>query len=112
MSDEIYKEKYSSTAPPEAHHVTPLSTYFAIFAALMVLTVLTTWIATIDLGVLNTPVALAIAISKATLVVLYFMHVRHSPKLTTVIILASVLWLGVLFALTLADYLSRAWTTM
>lgn len=105
-------ERYSSSAPAEAHHVTPLSTYFAIFAALMVLTALTTWIATIDLGVLNTPVALAIAVSKATLVVLYFMHVRHSPKLTTVIIIASMLWLGVLFALTLADFLTRGWSPM
>jgi caa(3)-type oxidase, subunit IV len=103
---------YQHTSEHAAHHVTPLSTYYAIFAALIVLTALTTGIAFIDLGPLNTPVALAIAIAKATLVVLYFMHVRHSPKLTMVIIIASILWLGVLFALTLADYLSRPWSTM
>ena len=102
------------TAPPEhehapMHHVTPLWIYFAIFFALMFFTVVTVWISTINLGMMNTPVALAIAVIKATLVILFFMHVIHSTRLTWVVILASFLWVATLFVLTFADYLTRAW---
>jgi cytochrome c oxidase subunit IV len=86
-----------------------LSIYFAVFAALMVFTALTVWAAFQHLGIWNTPVALAIAITKATLVVLFFMHVRYAPKLTTLVILTSVLFLLILFVVTLTDYLSRGW---
>jgi cytochrome c oxidase subunit 4 len=58
---------------------------------------------------MNTPVALAIAVTKATLVILFFMHVIHSTRLTWVVILASFLWLATMFVLTFADYLTRAW---
>ena len=64
---------------------------------------------TVDMGWANTPVALAIAATKASLVILYFMHAAHSSRLTWVVILGSFLWLGVLFVLTFADYLTRAW---
>ncbi|HEX9983572.1 MAG TPA: cytochrome C oxidase subunit IV family protein [Thermoanaerobaculia bacterium] len=93
-----------------AHHVTALPIYFGIFIALMVLTVLTVYASRVDLGWLNTPIAMAIAIIKCALVILWFMHVIHSPKLTWVVVIASFLWLAVLFALTFADYLTRGWS--
>jgi cytochrome c oxidase subunit 4 len=102
------------TAPPEhehapTHHVTSLWVYFGVFFALMFFTLVTVWISTVNLGVMNTPVALAIAVVKASLVILFFMHVIHSTRLTWVVILASFLWVAVLFVLTFADYLTRAW---
>lgn len=102
------------TTPPQhehapTHHVTPLWIYFSVFFALMFFTIVTVWISTINLGVMNTPVALAIAVTKATLVILFFMHVIHSTRLTWVVILGSFLWLATLFVLTFADYLTRAW---
>jgi cytochrome c oxidase subunit 4 len=90
-------------------HVTGLGVYFAVFAALAAGTILTYFASTVDLGWANTPIALLIATIKATLVVLFFMHVIHSTRLTWVVVVASVLWLGVLFVLTFADYLTRAW---
>ncbi len=63
-------------------HISPKSTYYAIFGALMVLTAVTVGVAFINLGALNFPVAIAIAITKATLVILFFMHVKYSSQLT------------------------------
>jgi cytochrome c oxidase subunit 4 len=94
------------------HHITPRKVYYAIFGSLLALTAITVWIAFIDLGVFNTPVALGIAGLKASLVILYFMHVRFSTRLTWVVIAASILWLAVLFVLTLADYISRGWSLL
>lgn len=88
-------------------HIVPLSTYYAIFAALIVGTVITVWVAFIDLGALNTVVAMAIACTKATLVVLYFMHVKYSSKLTWAVVSGSVFWLLIMLALTFNDYLTR-----
>lgn len=102
-------EQHHLQHAPE-HHVTPLWIYFAVFAGLIFFTLLTVGAAKIDLGDLNTPVALVIATCKAVLVILFFMHVISSPKLTWVVIIGSLIWLGVLFSLTLADYLSRGWT--
>jgi cytochrome c oxidase subunit 4 len=90
-------------------HVTPISTYLLIFLALAVGTVLTVAASRFDLGDWNTPIALVIATIKAVLVILFFMHVIHSTRLTWVVIIASFLWLAVLFVLTFADYLTRAW---
>jgi cytochrome c oxidase subunit 4 len=91
------------------HHVTPLWQYFAVFAGLILLTLLTVAAARVNMGVMNTPVALLIATVKSVLVVLFFMHVIHSTRLTWVVILAAFLWLGVMFLLTFTDYLTRAW---
>lgn len=91
------------------HHITPRRTYFIIFFTLMILTAITVWVAFIDLGPLSTPIALAIAMIKASLVLLYFMHLRHSTRVTWVVLVAAFLWLGVLFVLTFSDYLSRRW---
>ena len=93
-----------------AHHQSPLSVYFMVFGALMILTVLTVWVSRIDLGAMNTAVAMTIAIAKATVVILWFMHVIHSPKMTWIVVVSSFLWLGVLFALTFSDYLTRHWS--
>lgn len=90
-------------------HITPLSTYFLVFGALAIGTILT-WLASrYDMGMWNTPIALIIATTKACLVILFFMHVIHSTRLTWVVVIGSFLWLGVLFVLTFADYLTRYW---
>ena len=97
---------YESDKDPK-HHVTGLTTYFVIFGALMVLTVITVVISQFDFGFLNTAIALAVAALKASLVILYFMHVRHATRLTWVVVIGSFVWLGVLFVLTYSDYFSR-----
>ena len=104
--------------PISEHAITP-RTYLVVFAALMILTLLTVEAATFDLGEpeiafglrlpLNTLVALGIACVKATLVILYFMHVRYSPRLTWLVIVASLLFLAILIGITASDYVSRGW---
>jgi cytochrome c oxidase subunit IV len=94
-----------------ADHVVPRRTYYVIYALLVVCTYLTWQVAYFDLGVLNTVAALAIAVFKATLVVLFFMHLRYGPRLTWAVVLGAVFWFGILMALTLGDYLTRGWRT-
>src|SRR5262249_14750556 len=91
-------------------HVAPVRLYLTIFAALMVLTSVTIGVAFINLGPFNFPVALGIAITKATLVILYFMHVKESSRLTKLIIGTGFFFLIILFSLTLTDYISRGWS--
>jgi cytochrome c oxidase subunit 4 len=91
----------------EPGHVLPLRVYLAVFLALLAGTVLTTWVATLDLGRLSDAAALSIAGTKAALVVLYFMHVRHAPRLVWVFSLAGFVWLVLFFVLILADYETR-----
>jgi cytochrome c oxidase subunit IV len=88
-------------------HVAPKSMYYLVFGALIVGTAITVGAAFIDLGALNNFVMLAIAITKATLVVLYFMHVRWSTRLTWVVVASGFFWLLILFGLTMQDYLTR-----
>jgi cytochrome c oxidase subunit 4 len=95
--------------PDPKHHVVGKGTYYFIFGSLMVLTGVTTGVAYIDLGLLNTPVAMAIATLKMTLVILYFMHLRYSTRLTWAVALSAFFFLIVLFALTFTDYFSRGW---
>src|SRR5947207_15000395 len=90
-------------------HVTSIGVYLAVFAALAVGTMLTWYASTVDLGWANTPIALIIATIKAVLVILFFMHVIHSSRLTWVVVIGAFLWLGVLFVLIFADYLTRTW---
>ena len=92
-------------------HVSPKSTYYAIFGALMVLTAVTVGVAFVNLGALNFPVAIGIAITKATLVVLFFMHVKYSSRLTKMVVGMAFFFLGCLLFLTLTDYMSRGWHT-
>ena len=93
-----------------AHHQAPLTAYFVVFATLMVLTILTVAVSRVDLGAaMNTLVAMSIAVVKAVVVILWFMHVIHSPRMTWIVVISSFLWLGMLFVLTFSDYLTRAW---
>jgi cytochrome c oxidase subunit IV len=92
-------------------HVIPAKIYYVIWAILMVLTATTVFAATIELGVFNIVLALLIATIKGTLVVLFFMHLRYSTKLTMVTVIASIFWLFILFSLTMTDYITRAWST-
>ena len=91
------------------HHIVPKSTYYLIFLALLVGTGLTWWVATIDLGAMNNVIMLTIALTKATLVVLFFMHVKYGSKLTWMVVLAGLFWLGIMLAMTMNDYFTRAW---
>ncbi len=94
-----------------SEHIVSRKVYFAIFGALMVGTALTVFAAFVDLDKVfhgaNTVVALTIAVFKATLVVLYFMHVRYSSRLTWVIVAAGFFWLGIMFVFTISDYMTR-----
>ena len=90
-------------------HVAPKSMYYAVFAALIFGTALTVAVAFIDLGALNNVLMLGIAITKAALVVLFFMHVRWGTRLTWVVAASGFFWLLILFGLTMSDYLSRGW---
>jgi cytochrome c oxidase subunit 4 len=94
-----------------SNHIVPRRTYYVIFLVLMICTAITVAVAYFDLGPLNTIVALTIAVFKATLVVLFFMHVKYSTRLTWAVVVGSVFWLGILLALTLGDYLTRSWRT-
>jgi cytochrome c oxidase subunit 4 len=90
-------------------HVVSWKVYLAVFLALVVLTVITVEVTGHDFGPLNLVVALAVAITKATLVVLYFMHARYSERMTRVVIASSIVFLVILVFLLLTDYLSRPW---
>ena len=92
-----------------AHHIVGPRVYVVILFALLAGTALTVWASFIDLGVWNPVIALAIATTKAVLVVLYFMHVRYSSKLTMLTVGAGIFMFLTLISLTLADYVSRAW---
>ena len=87
--------------------ITPVRTLVAIFLTLFVLTIVTVLAATKDFGALNTPIALAIAITKASCVVMIFMAVRHNTPLTKVVVVAGFFWLFILFGLGMSDYLTR-----
>ena len=96
-----------------SEHIVPVKIYFAIFLALLVGTALTVLAAFVDFRWrFNTIVALTIASVKATLVVLYFMHVRYSPRLVWVIVASALFWMGILFAFTFSDYFTRSWLSI
>jgi cytochrome c oxidase subunit 4 len=90
-----------------AEHVSSLKHYVVTWGTLMVLTVVTVGVAYLDLGIANDLVALAIAVSKALLVILFFMHVKESSRLTKLTVAAGFFWLAILIGITLSDYLSR-----
>jgi cytochrome c oxidase subunit 4 len=92
-------------------HILPKRVYYTIFAILMFCTYLTVQIAFFDLGALNTIAALGIACFKATIVILFFMHVKYSTRLTWAVVLGSIFWFGILIVLTMSDYLTRVWRT-
>lgn len=88
-------------------HIAPIRLYFVIFGALMVFTLLTVWVSYLNLGYFNLPMALIIAITKAMLVILYFMHVRWSDRLVQVTAASGFVFLLILFSITLSDYMTR-----
>jgi cytochrome c oxidase subunit IV len=90
-----------------SEHIVPPSTYIVIILTLMALTAATVIAAFINLGPFNIVVALGIATIKATLVVLFFMHAKYSPKRTKLIIIAGIFWLLILLFMTMSDYASR-----
>lgn len=88
-------------------HTTPRKTYIFVYLALLILLGGTIGVAYVDLGIWNTVAAITIAVVKALLVVLFFMHIKYSSNLTRVYVLAGFLWLALLIGLTLTDYLTR-----
>ena len=102
-----------------SEHIVSVRVYITIFLVLIVGTVLTVLAAFQDFGSfqighyalpLNTVIALAIAVTKATFVVLYFMHVRYSIRLVSVVVTSALFWMAIMFALTFADYWTRGWS--
>jgi cytochrome c oxidase subunit IV len=95
------------------HHIVSPKIYFIIFGVLMICTVLTVTAAEVDLNAyfrgLNVIVALTIAVFKASLVVLFFMHAKYSAKRTQLVIIASVFWLAIMLFMTMSDYVTRSW---
>ena len=90
-------------------HVVPVRVYVGVFLALMVLTAVTVWAAGQDFGPLNTVVALTIAVTKATLVVLFFMHVKYGSPLVKLAVIGAIVWLAFMLLITMSDYASRGW---
>ena len=92
-----------------AAHVVSVKVYVAVFLSLMALTGITVWAAGQDFGPLNTVVALAIAVTKASLVVLFFMHVKYASPLVKLAVLSAIVFLGLLLVVTMSDYGTRGW---
>lgn len=113
-----HSSAHSASAHSSEHHLVPLKYYFGVFGLLMVLTALTVFVAQFDLekvwGPMNIIVAMTIAVIKATAVVMIFMHVRWSSKLTQLIIISGIFWLVILLVLTYTDYavrIKQGWPT-
>jgi cytochrome c oxidase subunit 4 len=107
---------YDEFHADEHHHVVPLSTYYKIFGALMVLLLITVGAAEIPFERiipaapwLNIVVALAVAITKAALIVMYFMHVKYSSRLVMIVSVTAYFFVFIMFMLTYADYFTRGW---
>jgi cytochrome c oxidase subunit IV len=100
--------KPSEPTHHEEHIVSP-KVYLLIAAVLLILTATTTWASYLELGNFNAVVALAIACTKMTLVVLFFMHVKYSSKLNKLTVAAGFITFIVLIMMTMTDYISRAW---
>src|SRR3984885_12518600 len=93
------------------HSKSPLGTYFAVWVSLLFGTALTYYAAKLDLGVFNAAVALIIATTKALLVVLFFMHLRHaSEKLLKLVVISTVFFLFILLFFAMFDYGTRSWS--
>jgi cytochrome c oxidase subunit IV len=92
-----------------SEYLVPTKIYAVIFATLLLLTLVTVDVATYNFGMMNIYIALAIATTKATLVILYFMHVRYAPALVAVFAAAGFVWLLLLLTFTLSDFMTRGW---
>jgi cytochrome c oxidase subunit 4 len=96
-------------APARLSHAPSRKPYFLNFGFLIVMTFVTVVVAEFNLGPLNDVVALTIAVLKGTAVVLFFMHVSHSSKLTKLTVVSGFLWLAFMIFITLSDYWTRGW---
>jgi cytochrome c oxidase subunit 4 len=94
-----------------SEHVVSVRIYVTVFVLLLAMTATTTTVAFVDLGPWNTVVALGIAVVKASLVVLFFMHLKYSPLLNRTVLLGGLFWLAILIGLTLTDFATRGWKT-
>ena len=90
-------------------HIVPLNLYYRIFGVLMFFTALTVGVAFLDLGFMNVFVAIGIAVVKAVLVILFFMHVRYGTRLTMIFASAGFVWLVIMIVIVLCDYMTRTW---
>ena len=106
MSDSHSSDSHSIDA--SGIHIAKDSLYFAILGALLVLTAVTVWVSFLDLGWANDIVALAVAFSKASLVILFFMHVKYLGNMTKLLVACGLVWMGLMFLLTYMDYASRS----
>jgi cytochrome c oxidase subunit 4 len=91
------------------HKVVPVKNYLLVFAILITLTVTTVLVSRIELGEYNFSVAITIAVIKAVLVILFFMHVKGSSAMTKLFVGAGFFWMAILLVFVLSDYLSRGW---
>lgn len=104
-----HEEKAAQNLELYHEHIVPVRTYLLVFITLLFATALTTWIAFQDLGNWNVVVALVIAVCKASLVVLFFMHAKYNKGLSRIAMIAALFWLGLLMTFSLADELTRHW---
>ncbi len=109
MSEHQASDQESPEQHEREHHIVGPKVYVVILISLLVGTALTVWASFWELGILNPVIALAIATAKMSLVVLYFMHVKYSTKLTKLTVGAGVFTFLILVGMTLADYWTRAW---
>jgi len=91
------------------HHIVPLKTYLAVFATLMFFTAITVAVAFVDLGPANNVVMLSIAVLKATLVVMFFMHAKYGTRLIPLVAASGFFFVLLMFIITMSDYMSRGW---
>lgn len=109
MSSE-YHDAANVTNPEHAdHHIIGPGTYIAVYVTLLILTMVTVGAAFVDLGIMNPVIAVAIACVKATVVILFFMHVFYQSKLIKLTVATGFVTFLILVAMTLSDYMSRAW---
>jgi cytochrome c oxidase subunit 4 len=92
-----------------SEHIDSIRTYTGVWLVLLALTAGTTAVAYVDLGPFSVVIALVIAFTKMLLVALFFMHIRYSSKLTRLVVVGGLLWLGILLSLTMADVVTRHW---
>jgi cytochrome c oxidase subunit 4 len=91
------------------HHVIPVKTYVGVIAWLMVLLIVTLGAAAVDLGMLNLPIAMLIAVVKAAIVMVFFMHLKYSSKLVVLFATIAFLFLAIMFVFSFNDYAARGW---
>jgi cytochrome c oxidase subunit IV len=109
MSQLTEKEVLDTEPTHHSEHIVSPRVYGMIFGALLILTATTVGASYLELGQFNVVVALAIACIKAVLVILFFMHVKYSSRLTKLTVAAGFFTFFVLITMSMTDYISRAW---